>query len=424
MHRIARTLALAATALIVCANAALAWHLDGHVYCAGTGLPLAGVTIDVANSDGGEPFSATGTTDENGYYFIALFDTPRDYQATADVPSGTTVTTPVSGSYLFSTTDNDFEIHRDWVLDSPACSNGACWLTGGGAKFSNITNTNLGEYTRVFNWGGNVNPGCSPTAGQGGEWNNLDVEHKLHFHGTAMHVVRCGNVDGIPPGSTSPVTPFNFIEWEGVGTLKGIKGNKVDAGVVYFFARAEDRNEPGSNGQRDGAGKDRYFLNVYSDPNDPAGSSLMLVDQDGDPSTVDPIVITDGNLQIHITSCDFTAAATQAPATSRMTRNNTPVESAIALPHDLALSSAWPNPSLQFAGMRFSLPHDANVSLSIFDVSGRRVADLASGVYTAGDHGISWNLRSRDGQRVGGGVYFARLVVEGKMLSRSLVVSP
>ena len=60
-------------------------------------------------------------------------------------------------------------------------------------------------------------------------------------------------------------------------------------GTVYFFSHCEDRNEPGSAGVRDGALKDRYFLHVYSNPADPAGSTLLLVDVDGDPTTVDPV---------------------------------------------------------------------------------------------------------------------------------------
>jgi len=110
--------------------------------------------------------------------------------------------------------------------------------------------------------------------------------------------VACGNVPGIEPGSESPVTPFNFIEFQGTGTLKGIKGSKADFGAVSFFARCEDRNEPGSNGAKDGADIDHYFLHVFQ-----GGTTLLLVDEDGDPATVDPVTISGGNLQIHISSC-------------------------------------------------------------------------------------------------------------------------
>ena len=216
---------------------------------------------------------------------------------------GTSLIAP-GGQFAFTTSDNQQSSDEDWLISSELCSSGKCWLTGGGVKFESFVGADLAEHGPRDTLGGNVNPGCSPTAGQGGQWNHVAHTDKLHFQGTAIQVVRCGNVDGIEPGSDSPKTPFNFIEFKGTGRLKGIKGNKeVDLGLVYFFARAEDRNEPGSNGAKDGEDIDRYFLKVYSDPANPDGSVLLLVDVDGDPTTVDPITISGGNLQIHISSC-------------------------------------------------------------------------------------------------------------------------
>ena len=41
-------------------------------------------------------------------------------------------------------------------------------MTGGGSFTTNRSNRGK----RDDNWGGNVNPGCSPTAGDGGDWNH------------------------------------------------------------------------------------------------------------------------------------------------------------------------------------------------------------------------------------------------------------
>jgi hypothetical protein len=83
-----------------------------------------------------------------------------------------------------------------------------------------------------------------------------------------------------------------------------------------------------------------------------------------------------------------------------------------------------PNPSVERSLMSFALPRDAQVSLAIFDVTGRRMVDLASGGFPAGVHAVTWNLRSREGTRVPGGVYFARLSVEGRLITHSLIVAP
>jgi len=413
-------IATSMTAILLTAGTASAWELTGKVVCDGTGQPLAGVQIDVVTTDGGDPFYAGGATDQNGNYSISLVDSPRCYRATASLNAGESVVTPASGYHDFCTTNAAVDVARDWVVNSPSCTSGACWLTGGGAKFSSITDSDLGEAGKRHNWGGNVNPGCSPTAGDGGSWNDIDAIQKLHFHGTHIEVVRCGNVDGIPPGSTSPPTPFNYIEFTGWGTLKGIQGNKADYGTVYFFARCEDRNEPGSNGQHDGAGKDRYFLNVYTDPGDPVGTSVMLVDVDGDPATVDPLIITDGNLQIHVSSCDVSILVGGVPDLARLT----PLPGSSTIGDGAAwLAPAAPNPTGTKAAMRFGVPRSANVSLRVFDASGRAVRELVGGYLPAGRYSASWDLNDGSGHRVSRGVYFLRLSHEGTILTRSITVT-
>jgi hypothetical protein len=291
-------IALAVAALSVLGTGkALAWHLDGHIHCDTTGLPLAGAVVTVQGATGTGSFSGSAVTDAFGAYFVALPDVPGSFAASVDLAGlgGGTVVLP-GPSVTFDTYTEAFAT-IDWLVSTPGCQQLGCWLTGGGAKFSNITGTYLAEHGPQQNFGGNVYPSCSPTPGSGGQWNHVDHGARLHFQGTAITVDRCGNVDGIPPGSTSPVTPYNFIEFHGTGTLKGIKGNKVDYGTVCFTARAEDRNEPGSNETRQGALTDRYFLRVTNC----AGTTLLVLEDVAAPGT--PVTITDGNLQIHVSSC-------------------------------------------------------------------------------------------------------------------------
>jgi hypothetical protein len=410
-------------ALFLGSSGAYAWSLSGRVFCDGAGLPLGGITITVTSTDGGG-FSGSATSDETGYYFVALPNSPGCYEAKPSLGIGESIVSPASGSFAFCATDQSFEFQQNWVISSPACVKQGCWLTGGGAKFSTITNTLVGVSIRTktskeFNWGGNVNPGCSPTAGEGGQWNTIDTGKKLHFQGFAIQVVRCGNVDGIPPGSTSPATPYNFIEFKGTGRVKGIQGNKADYPLVYFFARAEDRNEPGSEGQRDGAGKDRYFLNVYTDPSDPSGSSIILVDDDGNPGTVDPLTITDGNMQIHVSSCG-NASPTQLANTNAGA--GALVEASSKAPV-VSFAAPSPNPTFQFSILRYALTGNAKVSLTIYDVAGRMVRDLVTGTSSAGHYAVTWNLRNQSGEPVSGGVYFARLIVNGEVSTRNIIVS-
>ncbi|MHC4549677.1 MAG: SdrD B-like domain-containing protein [Planctomycetota bacterium] len=304
---------VAAMFLLFCTSEAYAWYANGTIFCDtnGNGVidfddePLAGVVVNVRNAAG--TFVDTDVTDEIGYFAINLLDTPDDYILYVDptsLPPNAIILEPENGVVYFSLDNQTTSITVDWLINCDGDAELACWLTGGGVKFSNITGTRVCEAGPRHNFGGNVFPSCDPDPGEGGQWNHVAHDERIHFQGTAVEGVRCGNVIGIEPGSESPVTPFNFIEFWGTGTCTGFRNNKTNYDTVYFFARCEDRNEPGSRGANDGKDIDRYFLHVFSDPADPVGSTLLLVDMDGDARTVDPITITGGNLQIHISSCD------------------------------------------------------------------------------------------------------------------------
>ncbi|MBL4827434.1 MAG: hypothetical protein JKY66_06930 [Spongiibacteraceae bacterium] len=290
----------------------LAWHSEGKVYCDAnanrmidsTDPGIENVDVLTTNSTGGV---FTDTTNSDGTYYQTLPDMDDTYTKTLDpstLPSDANIVLPAGEQYDFGLTLAAHWVERNWLINSRICRPAVCWLTAGGVKFSAITGTLTAEKGPHHNLGGNVFPSCNPAPGNGGQWNHVAHKLKLHFLGKDIHTVSCGNVPGIEPGSESPVTPYNYIEFEGTGTLKGIKGNKVDHGMVYFFARAEDRNEPGSHGAKAGEDVDRYMIHVFADPADPAGTTLMLLDQDMNPLTIDPITITGGNFQMHVSSCD------------------------------------------------------------------------------------------------------------------------
>ena len=91
-------------------------------------------------------------------------------------------------------------------------------------------------------------------------------------------------------------------------------------------------------------------------------------------------------------------------------------------PAALRLYPAHPNPLSGETWLGFDLPGRGPVSLEIFDLSGRRVSSLASGVREAGRYQTSWRPLDASGERIAGGLYFARLSVPGRV--ERLVVLP
>jgi subtilisin-like proprotein convertase family protein len=70
----------------------------------------------------------------------------------------------------------------------------------------------------------------------------------------------------------------------------------------------------------------------------------------------------------------------------------------------------YPNPFNPRTTVRFDLPRTMDVSLRIYDVSGRLVCTLVDEVLPAATHSIAWDGQDDTGRRVASGVYYYRLI--------------
>jgi flagellar hook capping protein FlgD len=95
-----------------------------------------------------------------------------------------------------------------------------------------------------------------------------------------------------------------------------------------------------------------------------------------------------------------------------------------ALPTVLRFAPPAPNPFSRATMFSFDLPHDAAVSLAVYDASGRRVADLAQGERPAGRYQVRWQARANDGSPLRAGLYFARFSTFGLTRVARVVVLP
>jgi hypothetical protein len=83
----------------------------------------------------------------------------------------------------------------------------------------------------------------------------------------------------------------------------------------------------------------------------------------------------------------------------------------------LALT-ARPDPARVEVLLEFTLPQPARLSLSVFDVAGRRLGKLAEGEFTAGNHRVHWCPSAA----AGAGVRFIELRAGGRRVVRRVVL--
>jgi len=80
------------------------------------------------------------------------------------------------------------------------------------------------------------------------------------------------------------------------------------------------------------------------------------------------------------------------------------------------------NPAHGSATLFWSLPATGDARLAVYDVTGRRVRELAHGALPDGMHSTRWDGRDDAGQLVNPGLYLVRLEAAGRVLTRQVAL--
>jgi hypothetical protein len=75
-----------------------------------------------------------------------------------------------------------------------------------------------------------------------------------------------------------------------------------------------------------------------------------------------------------------------------------------SVPKEYALAEPYPNPFNPAATIRYQLPTESRVRMTVYSVLGGVVERLVDGVVPAGYHEVVWNAST-----VSGGIYFCRM---------------
>ncbi len=89
----------------------------------------------------------------------------------------------------------------------------------------------------------------------------------------------------------------------------------------------------------------------------------------------------------------------------------------------LAFSNPFPNPSREPVHFACSLPRAAEADVDVFDVTGRSVRTLMSGLHPPGQSELVWDLKSDHGATVAPGVYLVHAKIAGQQWNRRVVVT-
>jgi hypothetical protein len=185
-------------------------------------------------------------------------------------------------------------------------------------------------------------------------------------------------------------------------TLKANLGAGVTATLIVDPARRAG-TDPGGH------------VLVYTPTTFTSGSSVSHFDVSAEPSLLmEPAITTGLSSDVDLTKYAFADLGWYVGATA-VAANAPPVR------HELY--PAAPNPSRGSMRLAFSLAHDDNVDLAVYNLVGARVAGLAAGHMTRGRHSVNWDGKLMRGGQAPAGIYVCRLRAPGFTQSQSLVIT-
>ncbi|NLI15309.1 MAG: M6 family metalloprotease domain-containing protein [candidate division Zixibacteria bacterium] len=90
------------------------------------------------------------------------------------------------------------------------------------------------------------------------------------------------------------------------------------------------------------------------------------------------------------------------------------------MPAHITAVPNYPNPFNSSTNFRLDLTQAADVQIAIFNITGAKIKQITAGYLEPGTHSFIWDGTTDSGQKVGSGVYFYRLNINGESICKKM----
>lgn len=217
-------------------------------------------------------------------------------------------------------------------------------------------------------------------------WNDPETEERRKLYKTWSALI---NLRFSSPAFTNP----EAADYSLGGTMKMISLQHSDTDVQIIGNFGVDTNQTTVTFSQAGT-----WYNYFN------GTELEVTD------TQQVISLPPGDFVIYTTK-RFEQPEEGIATSSEEENNNT------GIPEDYALDQNYPNPFNPATNITYALPEAGNVSLSVYDMLGKKVATLVEGRKTAGTYSVRF-----DAAGLSSGVYFYRLTAGSEIVTRKMTL--
>ena len=92
------------------------------------------------------------------------------------------------------------------------------------------------------------------------------------------------------------------------------------------------------------------------------------------------------------------------------------------IPEEYRLYQNYPNPFNPVTNIRYDIPEDGQVSITIYDIMGNRVKELINRPESAGSKLIQWNAQDEQGREASAGIYFYTITANRYSITKKMLL--
>jgi hypothetical protein len=126
-----------------------------------------------------------------------------------------------------------------------------------------------------------------------------------------------------------------------------------------------------------------------------------------DTSFTDSVVTIDITYYYRISAFDY--SGNESGYSAQVGDTYLDVDDALLIPKQFTLHPNHPNPFNPITSLRYDLPEQAQVTLTVYDLMGREVTQLVNTTQEAGYRSVQWNATDMYGKSVSAGVYLYQI---------------
>jgi len=94
----------------------------------------------------------------------------------------------------------------------------------------------------------------------------------------------------------------------------------------------------------------------------------------------------------------------------------------VIIPEAFALHQNYPNPFNPITEIRYDLPINSLVSVTVYDMMGREVKNLVNGIQTAGFRSVKWDATNNNNQTVSAGLYIYSIYSDNYIDTKKMIL--